>query len=103
MASLQSLTDQFLVENKTLLDLHENLREEVEAWVAKSTKINMSGPSCGRCEVTTDSSNPQSELAKVMGHKMAEDEDWQPGDNIKEARCELQVAQKWLAVQEALV
>src|SRR6266481_3038466 len=43
MASLHTLTERFLIENKTLPSLHEDLKEEVEAWVGISTNINVSG------------------------------------------------------------
>src|SRR6266481_7443978 len=43
MASLHPLTERFLIENKTLPSLHEDLKEEVEAWVDISTNINVSG------------------------------------------------------------
>ena len=43
MASLYTLTEWFLIENKTLPSLHEDLKEEVEAWVGISTNINVSG------------------------------------------------------------
>src|SRR6266481_6346519 len=43
MASLHTLTERFLIENKTLPTLHEDLKEEVEAWVDISTDINVSG------------------------------------------------------------
>src|SRR6266481_1308501 len=43
MASLHTLTERFLIENKTLPSLREDLKEEVEAWVDTSTKINVSG------------------------------------------------------------
>src|SRR6266481_4233209 len=34
-----------------------------------------------------------------MGHKIAEDEDWEPDEDIKRARCELREAQLWLTAQ----
>src|SRR6266481_4044549 len=43
MALLHTLTERFLIENKTLPTLHEDLKEEVEAWVDISTNINVSG------------------------------------------------------------
>src|SRR6266481_4861669 len=43
MASLHTLTEKFLIENKTLPSLHKDLKEEVEAWVGISTNINVSG------------------------------------------------------------
>src|SRR6266481_8838505 len=43
MALLHTLTERFLIENKTLPSLHEDLKEEVEAWVDISTNINVSG------------------------------------------------------------
>src|SRR6266481_7226711 len=43
MASLHTLTKRFLIENKTLPSLREDLKEEVEAWVGISTNINVSG------------------------------------------------------------
>ena len=39
-------------------------------------------------------------MAKAMGHKIAKDEDWEPGKDIKRARHELQEARLWLATQE---
>jgi hypothetical protein len=35
-----------------------------------------------------------------MGHKIAEDEDWEPGEDVKRARRELREARLWLAAQE---
>src|SRR6266481_8152511 len=35
-----------------------------------------------------------------MGHKIAEDEDWEPGEDIKRAQHELWEAWLWLAAQE---
>jgi hypothetical protein len=49
MASLPALTEKFLVENKTLPTLREDLKEEVAAWVDISTKLNVSGPKKSGC------------------------------------------------------
>jgi len=42
MVTLEVLTAQFLVENKTHPDLCKSLLEEVTAWVEKLGKLNVS-------------------------------------------------------------
>ncbi len=43
MPTLEALTMDFLLENKTRPDLKEGLVEEVEAWIAKSVRLDVSG------------------------------------------------------------
>ena len=41
---MDSLIASLVLENKTRPDLREGLREEVQAWVEKSTQIDVSVP-----------------------------------------------------------
>ena len=43
MPTLEALTADFLLENKTCPDLKEGLVEEVEAWIVKSVRLDISG------------------------------------------------------------
>jgi len=43
MPTLEVLTAYFLLENKMCPDLKEGLVEEVEAWVTKSDRLDVSG------------------------------------------------------------
>jgi len=57
-------------------------------------------PRLRRGRIGTNSSGSQEQLATAMGQKMAEDEDWQPEEEIKAARWELKEAWAWLRALE---
>jgi len=69
MSSLCTLTDVFLLENKTLPDRREAYKEEVAEWVEKSGTLNICTPNPGEAGLELTAAVPRNNWPPQWGKK----------------------------------